>query len=403
MKRVIAHQKRNIRAAYTLVEMLIASILVATLMATVWNLTSLYSGFITAGRAQAEEQQLARSLIDIISYDLHSLTPDIAGVASFSMAPPVPTAPIGEDLFVEAPFPDETVPTVQGTGLFGLNANGRSIPTFDLRGQAHSLTLTVADVEPDIEVIPIDEETGEPISQDLSSLDAEQVSTEPNELPGPPLAPEYRRIVYEFVPPREIEVDAEEVREPGLYRYEIPIEHLSLLTNTDDLAGMATTDGETNVDDVIGLLYERGLTSIKRERIPEVVGCEFEYLSDRGWESSWTRVDEGRKLRAIRVQLRLLSPKEQGELMTALGADDTSEVEGVDELSEFDTELPQTDESLMAEFGEEDDPFAAFTPRTFERIILMCPVRRLKLGEGTDGTFGLGTGSFSTSTSGELP
>lgn len=409
MKRATSHPDFTIRAAYTLVEMLIASILVATLMATVWNLSSLYSGFITAGRAQAEEQQLARSLVDIISHDLQSLVPDNAGGSALSAVPPVPTKPVGNDLNAEAlpafdaPFDSAATTMVQRTGLFGLNADGQLIPRFDLRGQAHSLTLTVADVEPGVEIIPVDEETGEVLAMDLSAQDNEEPIADSNELPGPPLVPEYRRVVYEFVPPREIELDEENEREPGLYRYEIPIEHLSLLIDTEDLAGLKTTDGETDIDDVIGLLQEQGLGSIKQERIPEVVGCEFEYLSDRGWESSWTDFDDGRPLKAIRVQFRLLSSEEHNELMTALGADEPAEADGVDEMSAFDAEIPPTDEALMAEFSEEDDPFAAFEPRTFERIILLSPVRRLELGEESDGMFGVGTGSFSTQVSGGLP
>ena len=63
------------RSAYTLLELLIASILLAMLMAAVWNLMSMYSSFLIAGRSQAAEQQLSRSLMDLVATDLRATAP----------------------------------------------------------------------------------------------------------------------------------------------------------------------------------------------------------------------------------------------------------------------------------------------------------------------------------------
>ena len=60
-------------AGYTLIELLIASVLSATLMTITWGLLSMYSGWLTAGRVQSEERQLKRSLLVQLQDDLESV------------------------------------------------------------------------------------------------------------------------------------------------------------------------------------------------------------------------------------------------------------------------------------------------------------------------------------------
>ena len=50
------------RSGYTLMEMLIAMVLVSALMASAYGILSLYNGLLTAGKEQTESQQLIRSL-----------------------------------------------------------------------------------------------------------------------------------------------------------------------------------------------------------------------------------------------------------------------------------------------------------------------------------------------------
>ena len=372
MKHRTTHPVSPNRAAYTLVEMLIASILVATLMATVWNLISLYSGFLNAGRAQAEEQQLARSLIDIISAELHALIPNEASDPLIDPPALQPTAdPTNEQTVAEALAEDplNNVSFVEDSGqstddepttapwldLFGIDASGRILPQTGIHGGAHTLTLNIVDTEPNQAPLPIDESTGELLLEDSLTDENQTATSGADELPGPLIAPEYRRIVYQFVPPRLVEGLTEEEQAPGLYRYEVPIEHLSLLT-LNDVPALSSEElpENANVTDVINLLMEAGITSIKQEHVPEVVGCEFEYLTEFGWNSSWSPRDDGRTLRAVRIRLRLLSSDEHDELMTALGATEESDVE----FPAFDeaTESLDTESSIEDDFGIEDDP-----------------------------------------------
>ena len=66
--------RHGARSGYTLMEMLIASVLIASLMSAAWNLLSLYTDFLSAGREAAATQQLARSLFGIVSDDLQQVS-----------------------------------------------------------------------------------------------------------------------------------------------------------------------------------------------------------------------------------------------------------------------------------------------------------------------------------------
>ena len=84
--------KRTVlRSGYTLVEMLIASVLVAALMSVVWGMMSMYNSYLTAGQSQAVEQQLVRSIMQMIESDLQSVSvtdtnPKIVPALAFSDA-----------------------------------------------------------------------------------------------------------------------------------------------------------------------------------------------------------------------------------------------------------------------------------------------------------------------------
>ncbi|MEY2724739.1 MAG: hypothetical protein RLZZ458_606, partial [Planctomycetota bacterium] len=62
-----------LRAGYTLIELLIAAVLTASLMTVIWGLLSMYNGWLTAGRAQSEERQLRRSLRVQLQEDLEAV------------------------------------------------------------------------------------------------------------------------------------------------------------------------------------------------------------------------------------------------------------------------------------------------------------------------------------------
>ncbi len=82
------------RHGYTLIEILIASVLVAALMSAVWGMMSMYNSYLTAGTGQAAEQQLVRSLWQSLSDDLQSVTRPDSGVPVFQNS--LPSDPLND-------------------------------------------------------------------------------------------------------------------------------------------------------------------------------------------------------------------------------------------------------------------------------------------------------------------
>ena len=89
---------RRSRFAFTLIEVLLTTVLAATLLAALWSLLSMYSKMFETGHARTEQSQLARALMRQISDDLHSviLTPPkvqrVPVIASASPTTPAPAA-----------------------------------------------------------------------------------------------------------------------------------------------------------------------------------------------------------------------------------------------------------------------------------------------------------------------
>ena len=60
-------------AAFTLVEVLLTSVLTATLLAALWSLLAMYSKMFDTGQTKTEQSQLARTLLAQLSDDLHGI------------------------------------------------------------------------------------------------------------------------------------------------------------------------------------------------------------------------------------------------------------------------------------------------------------------------------------------
>ena len=87
---------RRSRCAFTLIEVLLTTVLAATLLAALWSLLSMYSKMFETGHARTEQSQLARALMRQISDDLHSVIltpPKVQRVSDISSASPTTPAP----------------------------------------------------------------------------------------------------------------------------------------------------------------------------------------------------------------------------------------------------------------------------------------------------------------------
>ncbi|MBX3440562.1 MAG: prepilin-type N-terminal cleavage/methylation domain-containing protein, partial [Planctomycetaceae bacterium] len=397
-------QSLNHPAGYTLLELLIASVLLATLMAVAWNLMTMYSGFLVAGRRQASEQQLARSLMDLLATDLQSTVRPIETGKSNTIDPPLaPTSMSPESARrrprgpLSSPRPDVISPEPDPQDEFSRPATSdrldgvMTLPEVTFQGSDRSLRLIIVRSEPDLDRLSPSAADGLPLDAGAAGeIRNERMGTRGTSLsefdaPTAVAAGTWTQVVYQFEPPRAIRRDEQELA-PGLHRFEIPVELLGLL-NSDDMslnrsdAGFESylsdrDDEATDIVESIGRLTERGITGITHEHIPEVVACRFEFYSDRAWRPEWDAAWDQARPRAVRIRLKLLASNEVEALNKLLGSD-----------AEDESDATERQDSLEAsqELVGASDPFAAFHPRLFERILLLEPARRVRTPRDMDG------------------
>lgn len=368
------------RSAYTLLELLIASILLAMLMAAVWNLMSMYSSFLIAGRSQAAEQQLSRSLMDLVATDLRATAPaqfepvtvtlershdDSKRTLSTSDAR---SRPMRFPSAATSEFPDNSEWPNDDDAL---SASGVPLPEIAFSGNDRSLTLMCLQREPNFEGRRTND------GDDLANLTeapldvglADLATRSGNGLaPARAVAPEWTQVIYQFIPPRTERRDDRELP-PGLHRFEIPVEYLGLVTQIDGGRDAGIADAAmdplgkfpSEFADSIEMLLEQGVEEISHEHVPEVVACRFEYFSGSDWRRDWGHAPDSPRPTAVRISLRLLSTTEHRELSNLLGSDDAdAALTGDPTLAE-----PALDEPGSA------DPFDAFDPRLYRRTILL--------------------------------
>ncbi|MBI3836471.1 MAG: prepilin-type N-terminal cleavage/methylation domain-containing protein [Planctomycetia bacterium] len=110
--------------AFTLIEVLLTMVLAAALLAGLWTLLSMHSRLFDTGQTKTEQSQLARTLLQQMSDDLHAIV---------QAPPPPPPAPPQSGLLSGGPGsapPSSNSPTTAGTpGVApATGANGASAP-----------------------------------------------------------------------------------------------------------------------------------------------------------------------------------------------------------------------------------------------------------------------------------
>ena len=394
------------RSAYTLIEMLIASVLVAALMSVVWGMMSMYNSFLTAGQSQAVEQQLIRSVLQLLTDDLQSAAiADTNPHVTLAMTPASesPTTTVN-DL---SELSDLLAEELAGPSLFSdadkageVSAPGR----VQLSGNSHSVRLTIDVTPPDLpqqEMLAVagpDDLIPEP---GVNALDRPAASTgipadDMMAIEGiAPEVPEFRTVIWQFQPFGMISSGAQSLRS-GLYR--IQTESLLLqtalsqqetLTEQGDESDTASVDRmtlETLLFPRVDSRSETAIAPMQTEKqalaapqfdvIPEIVGCQFEYFSGSAWTTSWDSQQQQGLPLAIRIRLRLVTADNLETLSRTTGTT-TSQETPLDNAINAGADAaagsmsPQTIVN-----GEESttDPFAGIATRKVQRIILLQPV-----------------------------
>lgn len=361
------------RRGYTLVEMLISLVLVVTLMSAAWGLTSLYNRFLTAGRSQALDQQIARSLFQLIDDDI--------GLMSLPVQPRQTRTKPTEDDFnsrdsnsLDTDPGEPSEPAEPDLGVFSgfmdqLAKQNLDLPPLEFTGSATELRMTM--------VSPVDSRPIQAVTlpnQSLGGLssmadDQSELQTDTSRLVT---------VVYQFQAPG-MTTDFDQQLAAGLHRIEIPTLQLRQLTSSSQFeqpassdrrgssSGQRSTSGEINRFTLEALLTpptaieaarddeSEALPKPRHEHIAEVVHFEFEYFDGAIWNSSWNSADA--LPTAVRVRFGVVSADELQKIATVF-ADATEQPQ------------PATDSADDAD-DPDPDPLAGIAPRRFERILLL--------------------------------
>lgn len=261
-------RKTTLRGGFTLLELLLAAIMAAVLLAVLWNLFSMYVRLFEKGQAKAEQSQLVRALFEQVSDDLHAAIQD-----------PTPGQPLQ---------PRGTV-AVRRFGLFGTET--------ELRFDVLQITPFGGSLTP--------------------TTDAEPGSTE-----RPPLrAPELRTVYYRFQSAEMLAAatslsstdssggsgESGQYEQPGLSRRELDFETPLPGEGEAGLSGLGPVATDASQGDFSAggdgqlLVVDPNDDSVMLA--PEVTGCQFRYFDGKTWNSQWDSL--GRKSLPVAVEVTL--------------------------------------------------------------------------------------------------
>ncbi len=398
--------KRNsshlfIRNGFTLLELLIAAVLVSALMSAVWGIMSLYNSMLTAGQAEVTEQQLVRSLFQLMSEDFSTVLTPLEERK-------VPEVPLNaeENAFVDLAQSDEEFLPQRSVFEPTANSSNPAAPVF--LGTSTAIRITTH------KVIPQTNESELSEIDLLNELGGGSFSGDQTEQEGEsPAVSEFQTVVYQFQLPGQNE--SGKSLPAGLYRIQVDSLDLISLLNTRSTLQESRAKDDVQIDRLTleSLLYpqqdrleEAAETELETDIIvphydlvPEVVGCQFEYFDGASWGSMWPTGENSEVSypAAIRIRLDVINTQEL-EKLTALETPTQEPNELEQELNDsFSAERDniETNPGLSAEESgqESSSPLAGITPRSYWRIILLENPKPQYEADG------LGTGSETSANS----
>jgi prepilin-type N-terminal cleavage/methylation domain-containing protein len=355
---VIIETRRN--AAYTLIELIIAMVLVAALMSSIWGIMSLYNSLLTAGRSGATQQQLVRSLFQIIEED----------VAAVVVQPDSHDAAM---LFEDSSSDGDSV-MQQAVPLTPLLGGQREDPPSQLSlvGTSNAMRMTLQRHVPRTRAPPSDID----LLNELGGGSIGQTTT--SNFESSPPVPEFQTVVYQFESFASSGGAAE--LPAGLYRTQADAAEFGSLLAQRSTAerNMSQSSVAISRQTLEQLLFppddplaDQSLqptgesTAANVELVPEVVDCRFTYFDGQAWSSEWSASQAGTLPKAIGVSLSLATASELETLRnhSASGGDN-----GVLER-EFGASPPVDSAGNAAD--DAFDSFAVVQATRFHRIILL--------------------------------
>lgn len=245
---------------FTLLEVLLATLLMTALMLGLWTLIGIFTRLFETGQSRTEQSQLARALFQQLSDDLHSAIQD-----------PTP-------------------------GMPKTSRTSTPIRRFSLFGSRHEMRLDV------LQLTPLQ---GNP----TPVTDVEGVLTDET---APARVPELRTVFYSFRDPlltREMESETP----IGLTRRELDFETPVASEGESQFEGPPLGEATSNPDILGQDEYNQSLEEATLAEpvddsliwVPEVVSLEFRYYSGSGWTSQWNSLQRKSLPVAVEVTMQL--------------------------------------------------------------------------------------------------
>ncbi len=281
---------------FTLLEVLLATLLSATLLAITWGLMGIYLELFEKGSGQVEQSRLARAVLQQFSDDLLSAIEDSPGTVEAA------------DLFEtgNGGSPDRGGPV-----------RGGPVRRFGLMGTSQTLQIDVL--------------------QGIALEESPMLSADVTGAPGDPSAlqvPELRTIYYDFAPPEADAVgdliagsetlNADLPAMPGLTRRELDFETpygsageagfgqataavatTSAITAADLLDSSPALDASSSATASPNVLDSHG-----RTHLAEVVGLALRYFDGSRWSNEWDSLRRKSLPVAVEVSIQVRPPGE---------------------------------------------------------------------------------------------
>ncbi|MBL4883658.1 MAG: hypothetical protein JKY95_03850 [Planctomycetaceae bacterium] len=365
---------RSTRSAYTLIELIIASVLVSALMSTIWGVMSMYNSLLSAGKAEVTEQQLVRSLFQLMFEDLGTaLTP----LEERKIAEVAITEEDSDLVDQLVDMIDEESPPSRSVFESSSKVTNPAAPIF--LGTSTAIRMTTHRVVQQAQKSDIDL---------LNELGGGSAGSETVQEGQSPSVSEFQTVIYQFQFPGED--GASDSLPAGLYR--IQVDSLDLFTLMNDRSTLQESRSTDDVqvdrltlesllfpqEDQLGDLeeseFETEVIVPQYDLVPEVVGCEFEYFDGKNWGSQWPAGENSDVSypAAIRIRLDVINTEEL-EKLTALDtpAQDSQEIE-----QELNDSFSAESDQIQSNPGQSDteaelSPLSGITPRSYWRIILL--------------------------------
>ncbi|MEQ9408391.1 MAG: prepilin-type N-terminal cleavage/methylation domain-containing protein [Fuerstiella sp.] len=355
------------RSGYTLIEMIISMVLVSALMSSVWGIMSLYNSLLTAGRDRTTQQQLVRSVLQIIEEDLTgvSLRPSDTAVVT----PDSSTTEQFPDPVTEFPFQTDVKAT-----SFEADPSATSPGQLSLIGNATALRLNIRQFVSPVATQP----SAIDVLNELGGGSAAQSATLPEGMAAD--VPEFQTVIYQFESAASSSADS--ALPGGLYRVQADSVQLqALLAEQSTAERMMASDSVSlsrptmeallfpPVDPRDDQLSESGadVPEATCDLIPEVVKCQLEYFDGQSWSSTWDSDQVMGLPVAIRISIDVVSTVDAGQLAEASGS------AGQPDPLQQELSSPAVGDARGTEF---DTAPAARIPATrFSRLILLDTTR----------------------------